>query len=154
MWQALDNVVPTVARDGRLFLAIYNDQGSWSDRWRRVKRVYCSGLVGRVVVCATFIPAFAFRSLASDVVRLRNPARRYTEYKQHRGMSVVHDWIDWLGGYPFEVAKPEQVFEFFDHRGLSLRKLKTCGGTVGCNEFVFEANGSNGARTHTSTTPN
>ena len=49
-----------------------------------------------------------------------------------------HDWIDWLGGYPFEVAKPEHIFDFFRERGLDLQKLKTCGGTVGCNEFVFE----------------
>jgi 2-polyprenyl-6-hydroxyphenyl methylase/3-demethylubiquinone-9 3-methyltransferase len=54
-------------------------------------------------------------------------------------MSVLRDWIDWLGGYPFEVAKPEDVFDFFRERGLQLQKLKTCGGTVGCNEFVFEA---------------
>ena len=89
-------------------------------------------------MCATFIPAFALRNLASDAVWLRNPLRRYSEYKRNRGMSVVHDWIDWLGGYPFEVAKPEDVFDFFRERGLNLQKLKTCGGTVGCNEFVFE----------------
>ncbi len=23
---------------------------------------------------------------------------------------MFHDWIDWLGGYPFEVAKPEKIF--------------------------------------------
>jgi 2-polyprenyl-6-hydroxyphenyl methylase/3-demethylubiquinone-9 3-methyltransferase len=139
MWQALDNVVPTIAPSGRLFLAIYNDQGNWSDRWRRVKRLYCSGPVGRVLVCATFIPGFALRDLAADLVWRRNPVRRYSEYRRNRGMSVVRDWVDWLGGYPFEVAKPEEVFDFFRERGLHLHKLKTCGGTVGCNEFIFEA---------------
>jgi len=29
-------------------------------------------------------------------------------YRLPRGMSVVHDWIDWLGGFPFEVAMPEE----------------------------------------------
>ncbi len=46
--------------------------------------------------------------------------------------------IDWLGGYPFEVAKPEEVFDFYTARGFQLRRLKTTGGSVGCNEFVFE----------------
>jgi 2-polyprenyl-6-hydroxyphenyl methylase/3-demethylubiquinone-9 3-methyltransferase len=138
MWQALDNIVPTVAPGGRLFIAIYNDQGIRSSRWRRVKQIYCSGPVGRALVSATFIPAFALRDLAADLVWRRNPLRRYAEYKRNRGMSVVRDWCDWLGGYPFEVAKPEQVFDFYRDRRLHLNKLKTCGGSVGCNEFIFE----------------
>jgi 2-polyprenyl-3-methyl-5-hydroxy-6-metoxy-1,4-benzoquinol methylase len=138
MWQALENVTSLVAAGGDLFLAIYNDQGSWSSRWRKIKRFYCSGLIGRATVCATFIPAAVARDLAADLVWRRNPIKRYAEYKRNRGMSVVHDWIDWLGGYPFEVAKPEQVFDFFRERGFTIRRMKTCGGSVGCNEFVFQ----------------
>jgi 2-polyprenyl-6-hydroxyphenyl methylase/3-demethylubiquinone-9 3-methyltransferase len=142
MWQAFENVTSLVAEDGYLFLAIHNDQGNWSSRWRKVKRLYCSGPVGRALVCATCIPAFLARDLAADLVWRRNPVKRYSEYKRNRGMSVVHDWVDWLGGYPFEVAKPEQIFEFFDGRGFHLRKLRTCGGSMGCNEFVFQRPGS------------
>jgi len=53
-------------------------------------------------------------------------------------MSAFHDWKDWLGGYPFEVAKPGQIFEFYRTRGFMLVKLTTCAGTMGCNEFVFK----------------
>jgi 2-polyprenyl-6-hydroxyphenyl methylase/3-demethylubiquinone-9 3-methyltransferase len=53
-------------------------------------------------------------------------------------MSARHDLVDWVGGYPFEVAKPEQVFEFMRDRGFELRYLKTCAGRLGCNEYVFE----------------
>jgi 2-polyprenyl-6-hydroxyphenyl methylase/3-demethylubiquinone-9 3-methyltransferase len=52
-------------------------------------------------------------------------------------MSVLHDWKDWLGGYPFEVAKPEEILDFYRQRGFELLKMKTDGGSVGCNEFVF-----------------
>jgi 2-polyprenyl-6-hydroxyphenyl methylase/3-demethylubiquinone-9 3-methyltransferase len=52
-------------------------------------------------------------------------------------MSPWYDLIDWVGGYPFETAKPEAVFNFFKQRGFALEKLKTCGGGHGCNEFVF-----------------
>ncbi len=53
-------------------------------------------------------------------------------------MSPWRDVVDWVGGYPFEVARPEEIFEFYRQRGFVLVKLKTCGGGHGCNEFVFE----------------
>jgi 2-polyprenyl-6-hydroxyphenyl methylase/3-demethylubiquinone-9 3-methyltransferase len=52
-------------------------------------------------------------------------------------MSPFVDLIDWIGGYPFEVAKPEEIFEFYRERGYTLYKLKTCAGGYGCNEFGF-----------------
>lgn len=60
--------------------------------------------------------------------------------KNNRGMSAWRDIVDWAGGYPFEVAKPEEVFDFFQAKGFSLKKLKTCAGGLGCNEFVFVKN--------------
>ena len=52
-------------------------------------------------------------------------------------MSWFHDLVDWLGGYPFEVAKPEEIFDFYRARGFQLTKMK-CGSVgLGCNEFVF-----------------
>lgn len=83
-----------------------------------------------------FVPYFVLRGIIADVVR-RNPVVRYREYRRTRGMSHTHDWFDWLGGYPFEVAKPEEIFDFYRARGFSLEKLRTCGGKLGCNEFVF-----------------
>jgi 2-polyprenyl-6-hydroxyphenyl methylase/3-demethylubiquinone-9 3-methyltransferase len=52
-------------------------------------------------------------------------------------MSVWHDLVDWVGGYPFEVAKPEEIFDFYHRRGFELVKLKTCAGGIGCNEYIF-----------------
>jgi 2-polyprenyl-6-hydroxyphenyl methylase/3-demethylubiquinone-9 3-methyltransferase len=60
-------------------------------------------------------------------------------------MSILHDWIDWLGGFPFEVAMPEQVVDFHHERGFTLRKMTTSRGSVGCNQFVFRRGGE-GAR--------
>ncbi len=138
MWRALDLAAGRVAQGGRLFVAIYNDQGAWSPRWRRIKRFYCSGVVGRWLVSAVFIPWWIARGLLADLVWLRNPLDRYRGYGEQRGMSVWHDWRDWLGGYPFEFAKPEAILDFYRARGFELRRLTTCGGSMGCNEFVFE----------------
>jgi 2-polyprenyl-6-hydroxyphenyl methylase/3-demethylubiquinone-9 3-methyltransferase len=52
-------------------------------------------------------------------------------------MSVVRDWFDWLGGYPFEVASRERIVQFYEHRGFRLTKLASCGRQSGNNQFVF-----------------
>lgn len=136
LWDALDAVQGRVAPGGRLLVAIYNDQGGTSRRWRTVKRIYCGSTAGRLAMTAVFFPYFALGGLVVDLRDRRNPLQRYRGQLE-RGMSVIHDWRDWLGGYPFEVAKPEQVFDFCRERGFVLERLKTCGGGLGCNEFVF-----------------
>jgi 2-polyprenyl-6-hydroxyphenyl methylase/3-demethylubiquinone-9 3-methyltransferase len=138
MWHGVDLACARVAPRGTLVLALYNDQGSWSPRWRAIKKFYCSGTVGRWAVSATFISWWIARGLAADIVWRRNPLARYQAYSGARGMSVVRDWHDWLGGYPFEFAKPEEVVRFCRERGFILRDMVTAGGSVGCNEFVFE----------------
>ena len=137
MWEALARVTLHVKASGLLFISIYNDQGRTSTVWRFVKRLYNAGPVGKAGVLSVFVPYFAIKGLVVDLVRRKSPAARYKEYRTSRGMSLIHDWKDWLGGYPFEVARPEQVFEFCRSRGFSLEKLTTCGGRFGCNEFVF-----------------
>jgi 2-polyprenyl-6-hydroxyphenyl methylase/3-demethylubiquinone-9 3-methyltransferase len=52
-------------------------------------------------------------------------------------MSPVRDWFDLLGGYPFEVAKPEDIILPLSKRGYRLTNLVTAGGSVGCVEYVF-----------------
>jgi 2-polyprenyl-6-hydroxyphenyl methylase/3-demethylubiquinone-9 3-methyltransferase len=51
-------------------------------------------------------------------------------------MSIVTDWIDWLGGYPFEVATPKKIIDLYTAKGFILDKIKTTK-RLGCNEFVF-----------------
>jgi 2-polyprenyl-6-hydroxyphenyl methylase/3-demethylubiquinone-9 3-methyltransferase len=137
MWKALENVAPLVNKGGKLFIAIYNDQGGASRRWKKVKVLYNRGLAWRLLVVSIFIPYFVLGGFAVDVLRRKNPLARFGEYKKSRGMSRVHDWFDWLGGYPFEVAKPEEIFDFYREKGFKLVKLKTCGGGLGNNQFVF-----------------
>jgi 2-polyprenyl-3-methyl-5-hydroxy-6-metoxy-1,4-benzoquinol methylase len=136
MWDACEKVLRCVKPGGTLFIAIYNDQGTWSERWKRIKRLYCSGTAGRLLVTGVCVPAIHARKLAADIVWLRNPLARLRA-KKARGMSPWHDMRDWLGGYPFEVAKPEEIFEFYRAHGLTLTRLKTVGGSMGCNVFVF-----------------
>jgi 2-polyprenyl-6-hydroxyphenyl methylase/3-demethylubiquinone-9 3-methyltransferase len=135
MWHALGNAAPLVKPGGKLFISIYNDQGGASRRWRIVKRTYNRNILGRLLVMAIFIPYLFLGGLAVDIYNRRNPVERYRDYKKLRGMSAIHDWFDWLGGYPFEVAKPEAIFDFYYKRGFELQGLSTK--VVGCNEYVF-----------------
>jgi 2-polyprenyl-6-hydroxyphenyl methylase/3-demethylubiquinone-9 3-methyltransferase len=137
MWQGLDLAAKMVAPGGLLYVAIYNDQGAWSKRWARIKRFYCSGPRARLLVSGVFIPWWVARQFLADLVWRRNPVAYYRGYRRQRGMSVWHDWHDWLGGYPFEVAKPEELLAFYRDRGFELVRMKTAGGSVGCNEMVF-----------------
>jgi 2-polyprenyl-3-methyl-5-hydroxy-6-metoxy-1,4-benzoquinol methylase len=137
MWKGLDLVQRLVSPGGQLFIAIYNDQGYISRRWARIKKVYCSGPLGRALVKAVCIPYFVLPPLLLDLIKLRDPTRLYREYQRERGMSKKYDWYDWLGGHPFEVAKPEEIFDFYNSRGLHMERMTTCGGGLGCNQFVF-----------------
>jgi 2-polyprenyl-3-methyl-5-hydroxy-6-metoxy-1,4-benzoquinol methylase len=138
MWRAMAHVDKLVAPHGRLFIALYNDQGPTSRVWRRVKRAY--NLLPRPLRPAFIVIVMGPRealAAAVDLARLRPMAyvRRWTNYKRSRGMSRWHDLVDWVGGYPFEVARPDDVFRFYRDRGLQLVELVT--GTSGCNEYVF-----------------
>jgi len=138
MWTALANAARPVAEHGMLFIAIYNDQGSHSIRWTKTKRLYNRLPKGlRFLVVWPSFWVLNWRTLVKDTLRLQ-PLKSFREYGQGaRGMSFWQDVIDWVGGYPFEVATPEQIFDFYRQRGFELTRLRTVGGSLGCNEFVF-----------------
>src|SRR5436305_7853418 len=52
MWQALENSLPTVAAGGKLFIALYNDQGFISSAWRAVKVRYSRNVAWRLPIIA------------------------------------------------------------------------------------------------------
>jgi len=137
MWKALEHACIPLKKGGIFFIALYNDQGLLSSFWKKVKKFYCSCLAGRILTTLIFIPLIVFAGFVKDMLWCKNPFNRYTEYKKNRGMSVYYDWIDWLGGYPFEVAKFDDVVEFYRERGFVLLRNKTTKGW-GNNEFVFK----------------
>lgn len=57
-------------------------------------------------------------------------------------MSAFHDVIDWVGGFPFEVASPQSIFDFYASRGMSLVGMNLVGRGHGCNEFTFQKSGN------------
>jgi SAM-dependent methyltransferase len=150
LWTAIENVLPLVKPGGKVVLAIYNDQQYISRAWRAVKRIYqrLPVIVRPLYVIAIGLFAFIKRlgvTLLACLLRLltlRNPIvplMNWAGETQARGMHGWYDLVDWVGGWPFEVAKPEEVFRFMRDHGFTLDELTTSAGH-GCNEFAFMRN--------------
>ena len=129
MWQAISNASDMVSPNGVLFISIYNDQGFISKYWLLVKKLYNNNFLLKIVMIILHSPyLYALRRLVRLIRRV----------PLERGMSLWYDMFDWLGGLPFEVAKPEQIFDFLHDRGFQLEKLMTVRNRSGCNEFVMK----------------
>jgi len=139
MWQALENVGHIVDKGGRLFIAIYNDQGRKSLRWSLIKYNYNKHPWLRPLLLAYGLVRAWGLSTLRDFYQLK-PFSSWREYGRERGMSPWWDVVDWIGGWPFEVATPEAIFRFYRDREFYLQELVTRQG-YGCNEFVFEKKG-------------
>ena len=138
MWKALENVASLVKPSGKLFIAIYNDQGTASKIWLWIKKMYndLPGGLRFLVLIPTFIRLW-FPTMVLDLLQLK-PFPHWKNYNSMRGMSPWTDVVDWVGGYPFEVAKPELILEYFKKREFVLEKIKTVGSSHGNNEFIFK----------------
>lgn len=140
MAQAIKNAANCVNEGGTFSLAIYNDQGGASGRWLRIKRIYnrlpkmLRG--GWVLAIASF---YELKFAAARLAKGQNPLpfKDWAAKKQDRGMSAWHDWVDWVGGLPFEVAKPEEIIMPLHEQGFHLTFLQTQTAGWGCNEFTF-----------------
>jgi 2-polyprenyl-6-hydroxyphenyl methylase/3-demethylubiquinone-9 3-methyltransferase len=142
MWTALSNVAQLVNDQGQLFVAIYNDQGGQSRRWRLLKRIYNKLPDAlKLPYTAMTMGVRELKFLAISTVKGHPAAyfRHVRDYQRQslRGMSYWHDVVDWIGGYPFEVAKPEEIIDLYHARSFQLRRIKTNAGGLGCNEYVF-----------------
>jgi 2-polyprenyl-3-methyl-5-hydroxy-6-metoxy-1,4-benzoquinol methylase len=138
MWDALDLAGRCVRPGGQLFIALYNDTGSQAARWRAIKKTY-NRLPHwlRAPFAAVVVSPHAAKGAVRSVLS-RGPVGAVKQAFQplERGMHPWRDVVDWVGGYPYEVAGPDAVFRFFRDRGFELQNMKTTSG-LGCNEFVL-----------------
>ena len=137
MWKGLDLIFDRIAQNGQFVVSIYNDEGRTSRNWTRIKKAYTKlpGILRPLIVIPCFIYLW-WRVTLVDILK-GHPFHTWRTYGTGRGMSPWHDVIDWVGGYPFEVATPDELFAFYYKKGMQLQKMKTCN-HLGCNEFVFK----------------
>ena len=141
MWLALENAIGRVRfSGGKLFIALYNDQGWKSHVWWLVKAIYnrlprflqapfVAGmmLITRIVVMVKYTlkrqPMTAIDSI------------RGVSYE--RGMSTKYDQVDWIGGFPYEFASFETVASYLVARGFAVINSRR-NTTLGCSEWAVE----------------
>lgn len=139
MWRAIDRSCALVEPEGRFVVALYA-RTPLCGFWRREKRLYTHGPKWLRRPMEWLYKALYVAGLALSG---RNPFRYIGDYKRNRGMDWQHDVNDWLGGYPYESATPDEVERFMSSRGFALVrafvKPAPIWGALGspCNEFVF-----------------
>lgn len=143
MWQAIDNTCLTIKKNGLLYLAIYNKEDNiciykdgrfgTSYFWLKIKKIYKnSHFIARMFV--DYILEFIL--IISYLIRFKNPRIEIENHNNLRGMSWKTDIKDWMGGYPYEFAQTDEIFNYLYNKGFNLKHLK-CGNGLRNNEYLF-----------------
>jgi len=132
MVKAFDIVSTLVADKGLLVIAIYNKHFT-SPLWKIIKYTYVKSptVIKKLLVWLTLLVKLP----AVWILSGQNP------FKKSRGMHYYADVVDWVGGYPYEYASPDEITGYFELRGFTLKKFIKTTGFTGCNQFVFEKTG-------------
>jgi SAM-dependent methyltransferase len=138
MYRAIAAAAERVSPGGLFAVALYRKTpfcGFWriekkfythSPRWvqRAIQRMYIALYAGRLAL------------------RARTLRTHMEDYYLGRGMNFYHDVHDWLGGYPYESIRPEQMTPFMENRGFRLTRsfVYPCFGLLGTgnDEYCFQ----------------
>lgn len=138
MNKAIHNGTSLVRPGGIFVFALYRKTRlCWLWKWE--KRWYASASpTTQNMARASFIGLFRLACQLQG----RDFLDYVAKYKSKRGMSFVHDVHDWMGGYPYESIKPDEVSSIMSRLGFehvrSITQPYSSGlfGS-GCDEFVF-----------------
>lgn len=139
MWVALERAISRVDDDGKLFIAVYNDQGWKSHFWWFIKLFYIQLPHGLNTIYAYTL---GYIAQAFNIIKYTLKLKPMTaigpllRYKARRGMSINRDLVDWIGGFPFEVAKYGVLKDYVLSRGFELVQ-GTQANDLGCHQMVF-----------------
>lgn len=146
MWDAVATAASLVKPRGLFYIALYNKAdglalypdgriGS-SAFWKMEKKLYTRlpGFLQNTIDYAAMI-----MMVIAYLLTFNNPVTKIRTHGRSRGMSWRIDIKDWLGGYPYEYARADEVFSFVKSRGFQLQNLR-CNNGLFNNEFLFSRN--------------
>ncbi len=123
MWQALGNACRLCRDGGKLWISIYQGGPRYDDHLALKRRYNAADDSAKQQMVAEMA---ADISGGKDSLSIRN----------ERGMNVYHDVIDWLGGLPYEVARPSEILSYCEVKGFSpLEVMEVPEG--GCSIYTF-----------------
>lgn len=143
MWKAIENAMRLVGQDKYFIISIYNKTPA-SGFWARVKQFYNQYPIFQPLLIAAYGSCFYLAYMLK---------KRTLNLRKERGMHIFYDVIDWLGGYPYEYAYPEEIKGFVENMGFKLLDMPTkftqysgnssffsriSPSNTGCNEFIFK----------------
>jgi 2-polyprenyl-6-hydroxyphenyl methylase/3-demethylubiquinone-9 3-methyltransferase len=147
VWQAIENAQACVAEGGLLYIALYSADVQSKDEqafWLATKQEYNRrGRVGRQRMAAWYIWTYM---MGRKWRRLPLVAKRMITHRLTRGMSMMTDIHDWLGGWPMEYTHDQDVVDMLEGRhGFRLVNIKS---GEACTEFLFRRSGTPEVRTN------
>jgi 2-polyprenyl-3-methyl-5-hydroxy-6-metoxy-1,4-benzoquinol methylase len=135
MWKAIQNASKLVDPTGRFYFTIYNKVEyktlttfRGSHFWYRMKKAYNRSRIFRAIVLPTYVCGQFLKLVVKWPLTGKTPVRQIQEYDGARGMSWYRDIHDWLGGFPFEFARVDELFRFCKNDlGFKLEDLQNNG---------------------------
>lgn len=136
VWHAIRNAASRVKPNGGLFyIALYAADvqiNPTPEFWLDVKRRYVAGSwLHRRMMDAWYIWRF---ELHYNPLKLPRFLAKMATYKKNRGMNVMTDIRDWLGGWPMEFVYDKEAIAFVENLGFKLDKIATGHANT---EFLF-----------------
>jgi 2-polyprenyl-3-methyl-5-hydroxy-6-metoxy-1,4-benzoquinol methylase len=129
VWDAISNTCALVKKDGQMYLALYSlDVQPRAEFWLKVKQKYVkAGRLKRLCMEQLYI----FTSTVIQILK----GRFHNGPKRARGMELLTDVRDWLGGWPMEFVYDQEVIDFIEVKGFALTNIVK---GEACTEFLFK----------------
>ena len=137
MWEAMENAGHLVRDNGYLYIAIYNKMYGFfrgSKSWEIQKRLYLR--LPKILQYAWEGVYLFRRKFVPYIIRFKNPVKYWKKAYEKRGESILVNLRDWLGGYPYEYARPDEVFNFYKDDFILVNLLTK--NTLALNVFLFK----------------
>ena len=142
MWRAVAKAADLVRPGGRIVLALY-DKTPICGFWRLEKAWYSkASKISQRHARAVYMALFRLKCVLTG----RSFSKCVADYDSYRGMDYYHDLHDWMGGYPYQSARPSEVQRFFRARGFRQTVFTPSGVRIGmfgsgCSQYTFVLDG-------------
>lgn len=135
VWTAIENTSYLVASKGLMYLALYSlDVQSNADYWLATKQKYVkSSLFGKIRMEQSYL----YRHFYGNSILRYMIGFFKKESGRPRGMELMTDVRDWLGGWPMEFVLDAEAVNFVENLGFKLSNIKK---GEACTEFLFQRN--------------